>query len=162
MVRLWVWSFLRHNSFPSQYLWNSWNKLTIPKIQLWDRHRITIIDIPFKKEKMEGKRNHQSQAILTLVDKQHYFSSSGINTLVFGSTLWIYSSTFKVILTFPWMVLFSELSFNSLCSACRILGVWQPSLIHSLTVSFSQNWFSLYKILKNFVGHTYIFWDLFH
>lgn len=30
-------------------------KLSAPKIQWWDRHRITVLDITLKKEKIEGK-----------------------------------------------------------------------------------------------------------
>lgn len=44
--------------------WNLRNKLSAPKILWWDRHRITVTDIPSQKRKWKERGNHWSQAIL--------------------------------------------------------------------------------------------------
>lgn len=64
-VRLWVKIHPETHSLPSETLYNSRNKSYLPKIKVWDGHRITIIDILIQKRRtLKGKTCDQSQVIL--------------------------------------------------------------------------------------------------
>lgn len=138
------------------------NKLSVPKIQHWDRHRIRVTDILISKEwKWKEKRSHCYWAIL---------KSGGVNSIrlqglgIILCSLRIHpigpNSTLLELLLLVFVLFFMVntclklSSFITLFSTCRILGVWQPFFFYPVSGPFTPSW---YNILKNpatsFVSH---------